>query len=97
LPTPGVYGKAQYTKDYWSVSIGTQVLGSKNILDKLGTVDPTQLDVEIMTSLEEVMDSGSFDFIQVERSCNAAKGFFAWVRAVRNYYYVFKLNEKYRD
>jgi hypothetical protein len=63
VPIAGVYGAAQYTKDYWSSAIGTQVLGSKNIVEKLGSIDPTQLDVEIMTKLEGLMDSGSFAFV----------------------------------
>jgi len=63
----------------------------------LGAIDPTKLDKAIMLELEALMASPQFSFVLVERSCVAAQGLFSWVRSVRNYYYVFKSNEQYRD
>jgi dynein heavy chain, axonemal len=43
------------------------------------------------------MDHPDFSFIQVDRCSMAAKGLYMWVKAVRNFYYVYKMNEVYRD
>ena len=50
-----------------------------------------------MSNLEDLMSQPEFSFVAVDRSCVAAQGLFMWVRAVRNYYYVYKMNEQFRD
>jgi len=87
----------KFEEDYWTPSVGPNVLGSKNIVQLLGAIDPTTMDTATMERLESLMDSPEFSFVAVERSCVAAQGLFMWVRAVRNYYYVYKMNEPYRD
>ena len=87
----------QMDADYWTVSIGLKVLGHKSIMAVLGGIDPTTLDKEIMLELEALMVKEDFSYNVVERSCVAAQGLFSWVRAVRNYYYVYKANEPHRD
>jgi hypothetical protein len=87
----------KFDADYWTPSVGSRVLGNKLIMDLLGSIDPTTLDKDVMLELEALMASDDFSFILVENSCQASKGLFNWVRAVRNYYYVYKANEPHRD
>jgi hypothetical protein len=72
VPTDNPKQLKKYEKDYWQPSIGPNVLGSKNITQKLGQIDPTTLNTEVMVELEELMDSSAFNFVQVDRSCIAA-------------------------
>ena len=74
----------EFKEDYWTPSVGSQVLGNRNITHFLGSIDPTTLDAEIMVKLEALMDDESFSFVTMERSCKAAHGLFMWIRAVRN-------------
>jgi dynein heavy chain len=80
----------EYTEDYWTPSVGPKVLGNRSITQFLGSIDPTTLDAGIMVKLENLMDDESFSFVTMERSCKAAHGLFMWIRAVRNYFFVFK-------
>ncbi len=72
-------------------------MGNKNITQLLGAIDPNDLDKEVLTKLEAIMDCPEFSFVQVDRCCVAAKGLFEWIRAVRNYYFVYRFNESFRD
>ena len=62
----------KFEEDYWTPSVGPSVLGSKNIVQLLGAIDPTTMDTETMEKLEKLMDSPEFSFVAVERSCVAA-------------------------
>ena len=95
IPIPQKINK--FDEDYWTPAVGPNVLGSKNITQLLGAIDPTSLDNEVMSNLEDLMSQPEFSFVAVDRSCVAAQGLFMWVRAVRNYYYVYKMNEQFRD
>jgi hypothetical protein len=58
VPIPGKIN--EYDADYWTVSVGPQVLGGKDVLAKLGAIEPTGLDSGVMSHLEKLMDSDSF-------------------------------------
>ena len=62
----------KFDKDYWTVSVGPQVLGNKSIMGVLGGIDPTTLDKDIMLDLEALMTQEDFSYILVDRSCKAA-------------------------
>ena len=55
IPIKGELNK--FDRDYWTPSVGIQVLGDKNAMQKLGAIDPTSLDKKVMLELEALMAS----------------------------------------
>ena len=42
--------------DYWKSAIGPNCLGNPNIIHKLTQIDPTKLDVEVITAVDDLFE-----------------------------------------
>jgi len=50
-----------------------------------------------MCELEDLTADEAFSYQMVESTSQAAKSLFMWVKAVRNYFYVYKTTQTFRD
>ena len=83
--------------DWWLTSIGGKVLGNKHIVRIMTTTDPTKLDPDVMKQFELHLEKENLTAKKVSSASVAAKGIFAWLMAVRNYYFVYRNTEPIRD
>ena len=83
--------------DWWLTSIGGKVLGNKHIVRIMTTTDPTKLDPDVMKQFELHLERENLTAKKVSSASVAAKGIFAWLMAVRNYYFVYRNTEPIRD
>jgi hypothetical protein len=60
-------------------------------------IDPKSIDIEIMKQLEGLLSRESLDDKQVNHASTAAKGIYCWIKAVRNYFYIYYECEPTRD
>lgn len=61
-------------KDYWTPSVGKQVLGNPRLIDTLSQFDSTSMNSETMAALEVIAKNPEFILEQVENASKAAKG-----------------------
>lgn len=50
-----------------------------------------------MGRVEEIISEGDYTFENAKKSCYAVEGLFMWVKAIRDYFYIFKELEPRRD
>jgi len=50
-----------------------------------------------MGRVEEVISEGDYTFENAKKSCLAVEGLFMWVKAIRDYFYIFRELEPRRD
>ena len=50
-----------------------------------------------MGRVEEIISEGDYTFENVKKSCFAVEGLFMWVKAIRDYFYIFRELEPRRD
>lgn len=50
-----------------------------------------------MGRVEEIISEGDYTFENAKKSCYAVEGLFMWVKAIRDYFYIFRELEPRRD
>ena len=82
---------------YWQAALGKQVLGNPRLPELLVEFDRNKLTPEIMMEVEDVLTQGGYSYEKAHTACAAAAGIFKWVKATREYFYIFKEIEPRRD
>ena len=82
---------------YWKAAQGREVLGNPNFGDVLVEFDRNKLTPEIMMEVEDVLTQGNYSYEKARSAAVAATGIFKWVKATRDYFYIFKEIEPRRD
>ena len=98
VPPKKVKNGDETTYDWWASAASQKVLGNPQIIDKLASFDPDNLDVDMMGKIKDVMDAaGDLNETTIGKSCKAARGIFRWLAALTGYYYVYEENKPRRD
>jgi hypothetical protein len=50
-----------------------------------------------MSKIEEIIAHPEYTFGSAKKSCQAIESFYTWVKAIRDYFYIFKELEPRRD
>lgn len=79
----------QAKKCYWSTFNGPDLFGNYHVLDKLGSVNPTEISKNVIIRLEKIFKDNDLSEERVRTASRAAKGLFKWVNAIRTYYFVY--------
>lgn len=88
----------KYKPSYTVAAQGKDLLGDPGLPQKLVEFDRSKITLEMMNKLEkEVMNHADYSFDNAYRASKSAPPFFDWVRAVRDYFYIFKEIEPRRD
>jgi dynein heavy chain len=66
------------------------LLGDNFLSENLAKFDRTKLTEEKMQIIEGIMQDPDFSLNSIYKSTVAAKNFYAWVKAIRDYHYIFK-------
>ena len=82
---------------YWTSFLGPQLLGDYKVINRLTSIDPSGLSVEIMKELELLIKEAKINEARTTRASVAARGLYQWVNAVRNYYFVYQGSTIIRD
>lgn len=82
---------------YWQAFIGPQVLGNPSILQRFESIDPSEISFDIMKALEDLLRDQSLTEAKVSQAAHAASGLYAWINAVRTYYFVYRDSAPVRD
>jgi len=59
--------------------------------------DKTKLSDDKMALVEEIIAEPDYNFENAKKSCMAIEGIYNWVKALRDYFYIFKELEPRRD
>ena len=74
------------------------MLGNPNLAQRIGDFDRSKISDETMARIEsEVFSHPEFTFENAHRASKSAPPFFEWLRAVRDFFYVFREVEPRRD
>ena len=82
---------------WWAAAVGKEVLGDPRLPERLIGYDRNKLTAELMMEIEEVLTEGGYSYEAAHAACAAATGIFKWVKATREYFYIFKEIEPRRD
>jgi dynein heavy chain len=82
---------------YWRAAISSLVLADPNLPQRLEQFDRNKLSEEKMGRVEEIISGSDYTFENVKKSCFAVEGLFLWVKAIRDYFYIFRELEPRRD
>lgn len=87
-----------YKPSYTVAAQGKALLGDSGLPQKLVEFDRSKITLEMMKRIEhEVMAHPDYSFENAHRASKSAPPFYDWVRAVRDYFYVFREIEPRRD
>ena len=70
-------------------AIGPDVLGNPNLPQILVTYDKNQLTQEMMGEVEDILKEANYTYESAYKASKASGGLFRWVKAIRDYYYIF--------
>ena len=59
-------------------------------MKRLTQIDPTDLSEDLIEQLEELLKGEEMSLDKIRYSTESAKGLFQWVKAIRNYYFVYR-------
>ena len=82
---------------YWRAAIGKDVLGNTKLPEILVEFDRNKVTPEIMMEVEQVLEHPEYSYEKALTASIAAKGIFKWVKATRDYFYIFKEIEPRRN
>ena len=82
---------------YWKAAQGPEVLGNPRLPGILRSFDRNKVTPEVMMEVEEVLTNGNYSEEKAHTASGAATGIFRWVKATRDYFYIFKEIEPRRD
>lgn len=97
-PQEKVSKKTGRTKlSYWRAAQSKYVLGNPRLTDVLVAFDRNKITPELMMKVEKVLSDPEFTYEKAYTASAAATGIFKWVKATRDYFYIFKEVEPRRD
>jgi len=96
-PIPKKNKKGEYKPSYWRAAISEKVLGDPNLPAILVSFDRNKLTPEIMGKVEDILSEADYTYENANYASRAAAGLFRWVKAMRDYYYIFKEMQPRRD
>lgn len=82
---------------FWRAAIGAEVLGNTNLPKIMETFDRNKLTDDRMALVEEIIADPEYTYENAKKSCIAIEGIYGWVKALRDYFYIFKELEPRRD
>lgn len=82
---------------WWAAAIGKDVLGNPRLPEILVSFDRNKLTAETMMEVEAVLTDGGYSYEAAHAACSAATGIFKWVKATREYFYIFQEIEPRRN
>lgn len=83
--------KGEYKPSYWKAAIGPDVLGNPKLPFILCKYDyESRLNVELMTKVEDILSEADYSYENAHKAYQPATGLFKWVRATRDYFYIFQ-------
>lgn len=101
LDTPPVDKLSKKTgklkKSYWRAAISKDILGNPSLPQILLEYDKNKLTAEIMMKVEKILDHPDYCFEKVYQASAAATGLYKWVKASRDYFYIFQEIQPRRD
>ena len=89
--------KGDYKPSYWRAAISDKVLGDPNLPQILVSFDRNKLTTEIMGRVEDILSEADYTYENAHFASKAATGLFRWVKAIRDYYYIFQEMQPRRD
>ena len=96
-PIPKKNKKGEFKPSYWRAAISEKVLGNPNLPEVLVTFDRSRLTLETMGLVEDILSEADYTYENAHFASKAATGLFRWVKAIRDYYYIFKEMQPRRD
>ena len=78
-----------FKDSYWAASQGKDVLGNVRLPDMLIEYDRNKITQQMMIGVEEVLEDPEYTYENAYRASRAATGMFKWVKALKEYYYIF--------
>jgi len=88
-PTTRKNSKGIYKPSYWMTTIGKKVLGHPQICDILNSFDRNKITLEKMAEIEDILAEPNYTFENAQKASGAIVGLYKWVKAMRDYYYIF--------
>jgi len=79
----------QYKPSYWKAAIGPDVLGNPRLPEILLNYDKSRLTEEMMQKVEDILGDADYSYENAHRAFKNAEGLFKWVKAIRDYFYIF--------
>ena len=74
---------------FWRASLSSKVLGDPNFPDRLDKFDRSSLTQEKMHIIEEMMADPDYSLAAIRKQAVAAESLYSWVKALRDYHYIF--------
>lgn len=82
---------------YWKAAQGKHILGNPRLPEVLVEFDRNKVTPDVMMEVEDVLTNGHYSYERAHTASVAATGIFKWVKATRDYFYIFKEIEPRRD
>jgi dynein heavy chain len=82
--------KNEWKPSYWRAATSEKVLGDPNLPQVLVTFDRNKLTTETMGLIEDILSEADYTYENAHFASKAATGLFRWVKAIRDYYYIFQ-------
>ena len=89
--------KGEYKPSYWKAAIGPEVLGNPRLPEVLVNYDKNRLTEEMMARVEDILGEADYSYENAHKAYQNATGLFKWVRAIRDYFYIFQEMQPRRD
>lgn len=79
----------EYKSDYWQAAQSKDVLGNPKLSDILVDFDRNKITQEKMAKIETILSDYDYTYENAYSASKSATGIFKWVKAIRDYYYIF--------
>ena len=89
--------KGEYKPSYWKAAIGPDVLGNPRLPEILVSYNRDGLTEEMMSRVEDILGEADYSYENAHKAFHHATGLFKWVRAIRDYFYIFQEMEPRRN
>jgi dynein heavy chain len=89
--------KGVFKPSYWMAAIGPDVLGNPDLPRILASYDKGQLTQEVMAQVEDILTEADYTYESAYKASKASGGLFRWVKAIRDYYYIFEEMQPRKD
>ena len=82
--------KGIYKPSYWKAAQGPEVLGDPKLIERLAEFNTQSISEEMMHRVEDILSEADFTYENAARAFKPAEPLFIWVRAIRDYFYIFQ-------
>ena len=89
--------KGVFKPSYWMAAIGPDVLGNPDLPRILASYDKGQLTQDVMAQVEDILTEANYTYESAYKASKASAGLFRWVKAIRDYYYIFEEMQPRKD